>query len=177
MLLALTTASGASEITHLDIRYMVKSPLFYCFTLSRRTKVMKSGNSHPKIMFIDFEDNKNLCVCKALGDYLKKTVSLRDGETNLLIATIKPRKKVAVSTVSRWLRDVLQLSGININIFKAHSTRSASTSKAFLKGASVEKIMKTAYWSNENTFRKFYNRKLVEANSFQSTVIESFKQR
>ena len=151
MLLALTTASGASEIIHLDIRYMVEPPLFYCFTLSRPTKVTKSGNSHPKIMFIDFEDNKNLCVCK----------DDRDGETNLLIATIKPRKKVAVSTVSRWLRDVLQLSGIIINIFKAHSPRSASTSKAFLKGASVEKIMKTAYWSNENTFRKFYNRKLV----------------
>ena len=37
--------------------------------------------------------------------------------------------------------------------------------------------MKTAYWSNESKFQKFYNRKVVEANSFQSTVIESFKQR
>ena len=37
--------------------------------------------------------------------------------------------------------------------------------------------MKTAYWSNESKFQKFYNRKVVEANPFQSTVIESFKQR
>ena len=41
-------------------------------------------------MFKGFEDNKNLCVCKALDDYLEKTASLRDEETNLLIAKIKP---------------------------------------------------------------------------------------
>ena len=52
MLFALTTASRASEITHLDVRYMVKSPLFYCFTLTKPTKVMFKG----------FEDNKNLCA-------------------------------------------------------------------------------------------------------------------
>ena len=144
MLLALTTASRASEITHVDIRYMLKSHLLYCFTLTNPTKVMKPGDSHPKIMLKGFEDNKNLCVYKALDDYLEKTASLRDGETNLLIATIQPHKKVAVSTVSRWLKDFLQLSGININIFKAHSRRLASTSKAFLKGVSIEEIMKTA---------------------------------
>ena len=112
-----------------------------------------------------------------IDDYLEKTAILRDEETNILIATIKPHKKVAISTVSRWLKDVLQLSGINSDILKAHSTRSASISKAFLKSASIDEIMKTAYWSNESTFQKFYKRKVLEANSSQSTVIESFKQR
>ena len=95
MLFALTTASRASEITHLDVRYMVKSPLFYCFTLTKPTKVMKCGDSHPEIIFKGFEDNENLCVCKALENYLEKTASLRDWETNFLIATIKPHKKGA----------------------------------------------------------------------------------
>ena len=70
VLLALTTASRASEITHLDIRYMIKSPLFYCFTLTKSTKVMKPGDSHPIIIFKGFEDNENLCVYKVLDDYL-----------------------------------------------------------------------------------------------------------
>lgn len=39
----------------------------------------------------------------------RKTASLRDEETNLLIATIKPRKKEAASTFYRWLKDALQL--------------------------------------------------------------------
>ena len=102
---------------------------------------MKPGDSHPKIIFKDFENNKNPCVCKTSDDYLEKTASLRDGETNLLIATIKPNKKVAVSTVSRWLKDVSQLSGIDINISKALSTTSVSTSKALLKGGFIEEIM------------------------------------
>ena len=37
MLLALTTASRTLEKTHVDIRYMVKSHLFYCFTLPKPT--------------------------------------------------------------------------------------------------------------------------------------------
>ena len=101
------------------------------------------------------QDNKNLCVCKALDDYLEKIASLRDEETNLLIATIEPHRKVAESTVSRWLKDVLQLSGININIFKAHSTRSVSNSKAFLKAASIEETMKTTIGLMKVHFRSF----------------------
>ena len=144
MLLALTTASRGLEITHLHIRYMVKSPLFYCFSLKKPNKVMKPGDSHPNITFQGFQHIKNLYVFKVLDDYLEKTGSSRDGETNLLITTVNLHKKVAVSTVFRWLNDVLQLSGINIDIFKDQSTRSASTSKAFLNGAPIEKLMKTA---------------------------------
>ena len=40
MLLALTTTYKASKITHLDIKYIIKSPFFYCFTLGKLTKVM-----------------------------------------------------------------------------------------------------------------------------------------
>ena len=97
----------------------------------------------------------------------RKTASLRYGEANILTASIKPHKKVTVSTVCRWLKGFLQLSDINIDIFKAHSTSLASTSKAFLKGGSIEEITKTACWSNKSTFQMYYNRKVVEANSFQ----------
>ena len=101
-----------------------------------------------------------------------KTASLKYGEANLSTAPIKPHNKVTISTASGWLKGVLQLSDINIDIFNAHSATSASTSKAFLKGASIKEIMKTACWSNESTFQTFYKRKVVESNSFQSNVIE-----
>ena len=99
---------------------------------------MKPGDSHRKGILKGFGDHKNLCVCKALEDYLQKTASLKYGEANLFTAPIKPHKKVAVSAVSRWLKCVLQLSDINSDIFKANSTRSVSTSKAFLKGPSLK---------------------------------------
>ena len=172
MLLALATIPRASELTHLDIRYMINSSLFYCFILTKPTLAMKPGDGYPKIIFKGFGDHKNLCVSKVLKDYLANTASLKYGETNLLTTPIKPHKKVALSAVSRWLKGVLQLSEINIDIFKAHSMRSVCTSKAFLKGASIKEILKTACWSNESTFQTFHNKKVVEANSFQSTVIE-----
>ena len=49
---------------------------------------MKPGDSHRKRMLKSFEDNKNLCVCKPLENYLQKTASIKYGKANLLIATI-----------------------------------------------------------------------------------------
>ena len=40
-------------------------------------------------------------------------------------------KEVSNSTVARWLKCVLELSGINTETFKAHSFRAASVSAAF----------------------------------------------
>ena len=103
------------------------------------------------------------------------TKSLRSNEPRLLIKTVKPHDKVSTSTVSRWLKDVIQNAGIETRIFKGHSTRSACTPKASLNSVLVEDIMKTAHWSNGGTFQKFYNSSLeVDKDSFQGAVYTSF---
>ena len=51
---------------------------------------------------------------------------------------------------------MLQDCGVSTSVFKAHNTRSAATSKAFLQGASIAEILKLANWSNEKTFTKYY---------------------
>lgn len=155
MLLALTSASRASEIWQLDLDYMIRMDSFYSFTLPRPTKVQKQGDSHTELKFYKFDDNKSLCVFRTLDAYIEETKSVRGEETNLLIATIQPHHKVVTSTVSRWLKEVIRDSGIEIKHFQGHSTRSASTSKALLNGASVEDIMQAAHWSNKSTFQKF----------------------
>ena len=55
-------------------------------------------------------------------------------------------------------KNVLKLAGIDISVFKPHSIRSASTSVAHKCNVSIDVILKAAGWSNESTFRKFYNR-------------------
>ena len=52
--------------------------------------------------------------------------------SRLLLSYVKPYGPVSSDTISRWVKFVLQSSGIDVNIFKPHSTRSASTSKAKL---------------------------------------------
>jgi hypothetical protein len=56
----------------------------------------------------------------------------------------------------------MELAGIDISIYKAHSTRSATTSKAKIIGLSAQEIMQRANWTRESTFRRFYHRNLKE---------------
>ena len=51
---------------------------------------------------------------------------------------------------------MLQLAGIDTEIFCAHSIRGASTSEALRQGISITKILDTADWLQENTFSKFF---------------------
>ena len=74
------------------------------------------------------------------------------------MATVKPHKPVAPCTIARWLKEVLKLSGIDVSIFTAHSTRSALASAAADSGVTTSDILKAADWSTESVFRKFYYR-------------------
>jgi len=47
-------------------------------------------------------------------------------------------------------------SGVDIQKFSAHSTRSASVSAAKTLNVSVKTILDAAGWSNAETFAKFY---------------------
>ena len=44
------------------------------------------------------------------------------------------------------------MAGINTNVYKPHSCRSASTSKVRDNGVSIRDILKRGYWKSQNTF-------------------------
>ena len=67
---------------------------------------------------------------------------------------------------------MLKLSGINVGIFTAHSTRSASVSAAADSGMTVNDILKAADWSSESVFRQFYYRPTHDP-SYGRTVLSS----
>ena len=57
-------------------------------------------------------------------------------------------------------------------MFKPHSTRSASTSKAVVKGVPLADIIKTAGWSNAETFSKYYNKTVLpNVNKIQDSLL------
>ena len=66
---------------------------------------------------------------------------------------------------------MLGLAGINTELFSAHSTRCASTSKA-TASVSTDVILATAGWTEESTFRKFYNKPVAVTNQMSVAVIE-----
>ena len=92
-----------------------------------------------------------------LKEYIQRTEKLR--KSRKLFATYtKPYNQPAISTLSNWIKLMLQLAGVNVKVFKTHSTRSACTSAALKAGVAVNTILKSGGWTNESIFRKFYNR-------------------
>ena len=89
-----------------------------------------------------------------------------------MLSYLKPYNPVHPNTISRWIKLVLERAGISTDIFKAHSTRAASTSAASMKEVNVETIIKTAGWSNAKTFAKFYNKPIAD-NDFAEAILAS----
>ncbi|CAC5405659.1 unnamed protein product [Mytilus coruscus] len=79
---------------------------------------------------------------------------------------------VACATIARWIKTVLKLAGIDADMFKAHSTRAASTSAAFLAGMPIKDILKAAGWSNESVFGRFYQKKIAPSTYLGDTILQ-----
>jgi len=60
-------------------------------------------------------------------------------------------------------------AGIEINVYKPRSVRSAAASNA--KAANASLIMQTAGWSSAATFAKFYDREIEQSSSFADSVL------
>ena len=90
----------------------------------------------------------------ALNAYLNTTEKWRrvNNETQLLLSYIQPHRQVEASTISGWLKKVLKFSGIYVSLFRAHSTRSATTSKASGSALSMIEILERGTWSNKSTW-------------------------
>ena len=80
----------------------------------------------------------------------------------------RPHHPATEDTIARWVKTVLHLSGVDIDIYKPHSCRSASTSHAKLAGVPLEDIMQTGQWKFSDCFTTFYDRE-IEQMDFTTT--------
>jgi len=119
--------------------------------------------------------DNDVCVYSTLTEYIKRTSVLRNSENNLLISYIHPHKSIVSTTVSRWIKCVMKNSGIEVEKFKAHSSRCAVTSKAKQSGLPITDIMKIAGWSTDMTFARFYDKPLEKDSScsFQEATLQN----
>ena len=95
------------------------------------------------------------CVATVLDEYIDRTSSLRGEEQQLFISYANPHHGVSRDTISRWIRTVMQKAGVDTTLFKPHSTRAASTSKARSCNVSMLAVMKAASWSSDWVFNTF----------------------
>ena len=92
--------------------------------------------------------------------------------SQLLLSYRKPYKEIARSTVSGWIKKVLQLAHVDTNVFKGYSTRSASTSN--LKGLPLSDILHRGSWSRASAWQKFCNNQIISPEeNFQHGLLKN----
>lgn len=172
MLLALGSAFRIQSLSLIKLNNISSSNQGVEIKISDLIKTSRPGAAQPCASF-HFYKKESLCVARTILHYVSVTKKLRGKSNQLLISYQKPHKEVSRETIGRWIKFMLRESGIDEK-FTAHSTRHAATSKALLKGISINKIKEVAGWSeNSDVFLRFYNRPVIDSqNSFISAVFD-----
>ena len=123
---------------------------------------MEKVKAPPKLYFYNYPKDQELCVVSVLNEYLKHTKTWRTNRDKfqLLLSYIKFHVEFHSSTDSKRIKEILKETWIDVDVFKGHSTRSASTSKACLSGISVDDILSRWSWLNESNRQKFYHKQV-----------------
>ncbi|CAG2216852.1 unnamed protein product [Mytilus edulis] len=157
MLLALVTGQRIQTLHCVDLDFMKITKDNVVIEINEVLKTSKPGKHLSPICLPAFVDDTRLCIVTVLNAYIERTSAIRTSQ-KLFVTFVKPYHHPTKSTISNWIKLVLKLAGVNTSVFKTHSTRGASTSAALRAGVSVNSILKSAGWTNESTFRQFYNR-------------------
>ena len=160
-------------IHHLNIEFMAKDKDRYKFYFSNLHKSWRKGQAHPAITYFAFHEDKALCVVETLNEYINRSKPRRESkhEKQFLLSSIRPHNAVVSCTISGWLKKALKQVGINTDLFKAHSIRSGSGSKASVGGASLVEILKRESWSHHFTWQRFYSKHIIQkGHVFQNMV-------
>ena len=100
-----------------------------------------------------------LCQVTLTTEYIKRRNNLLQGDTlinSFFIKNRKPNRVVHRDTIARWTKSIMKESDVDTKIFKAHSSRSASTSAATNTGVAIDDILKQGNRANASTFYKHY---------------------
>ena len=164
-LMALTNADRASDLHLLDISFMQIQDQEVSFKIPGLSKTRRSGPPR-EVSYASFSEAEIICPVNTLKVYLQQTEKFRsvaeDGSNPLFIAIRKPHKPVTSATISRWMKNLMEQSGIDVEQFKPHSVRAAATSAASNLGVSIKDILKAANWARESTFLKFYHKPIIK---------------
>ncbi len=167
MLVALATAQRVQTLRSLTTKNLTITQNAVAFSVDTRLK-QTTGDRVTPLLYLPRMQNEKVCVWNCVLTYFLRTKKLRQADQFFVISR-PPHRAATSSTISRWLRDILQLAGINVALYKAHSTRSAASSKA-KKFVPLDKVLEAADWRGATVFEKFYNRTVSGRGEFAEAV-------
>ena len=162
-LVALTCSDRAQTLHALRVDRVSTTPQGLEFVIFN-ILTSKKGKP-PKIVKCVSWDREELDVAFYVHKYIEKTLGLRCRAVRRglpkpvqLFLSHKTGLPVAKSSISRWLKEVLTMAGIDPEIYGGHSTRGASSSLLARRGASITQVLEAGDWSNVGTFQHYYDR-------------------
>ncbi|KAI8437235.1 hypothetical protein MSG28_010551 [Choristoneura fumiferana] len=176
MLLALTTGQRVQTLSLIKFNNIIHREEGIDIILTDIQKTSAPGRFMNKLSLPFFINNPDICPAKTLLQYLKVTNGLRRNSNCVrLFLTVKsPHKPASTQTISRWLKSVMKVSGIDVNKFTSHSTRHAASSQAHRAGLTTDSILRAVGWSSRSTtFARHYNRPLISDDNAQDLFARS----
>ena len=171
MLMALSNAARVQTLQLLSVEKLEKNRSAFKFMLQSSLKQNRPAYNINSVQFKAYPPDRRLCVYTVIKEYLRRTEPVRQGCDSLLLSYVKPYGPVTRATIARWIKTVMQRAGINIQMFGAHSVRSAATSTACYNNVPISDILKAAGWTRENTFAKYYRKPVEKEDRFQQGVL------
>ena len=161
-LIALTGSDRAQTIHALRVDRVSATSQGLEFVIFDRLKTTHSGHPAKVVKCVSW-DAKELDVAYYVKEYIDRTSEFRLraynkglGKPVQLFLSHQTGRPVCKSTISRWIKEVMQLAGIDTKVFSPGSTRGASISAAAKRGASINTILTAGDWSNLGTYQRFY---------------------
>ena len=174
MLMALVRPARSADLASLDIRDQSITDGGIIFQPRHLSKQSRSSRPIQNFFYPRFPEDEALCPVQALLAYEERTAAFRSPQghkTSLFLSWIGRHDPVSSSSIARWLKQGLEDAGVDTSIFKGHSTRGASSSKAASSGVTVSDILQAADWSTEGTFQRFYHRQSSDKSVFGKAVL------
>jgi hypothetical protein len=125
-----------------------------------------------KSMVLGLVGDRNMCLVSTLFCFINQSSHLRRNlpvDHRLFLACINEPDKVksaSPSTIATWVSEAMKKAGIDTDLYKLHSIRSASSTKAVENGISISQVKQYANWSHRsNTFEKHYFKPTAQQNN------------
>lgn len=165
-LLCLLSGQRAQTIGALSLNHHHGTKEQHVFYIPKILKTTRPNNHQEPLCFLKFPEDERICVVNCLETYIQRTENIRenleDQPQQLLLSYAYPHQPIGVCTIARYIKLFLGMAGIDITVFTAHSTRSASTSKANNIGLTIKDICRAAGWRSDSCFQKYYKLPIIK---------------
>ena len=165
VLISISALTRADELNNMLVdNFADRDDQGLAFRLRKPPKNHRDGTV-PDVVLEPIKDTPNICPVVCTKEYIHRTGQFRSKEdgidrTLLFLSIDQRHANVKTGTVSSWIKQGMDLAGIDTSTFKPHSIRGAAVSNAIFKGMTLKQIMKKGRWKTGSVLKRFYVRDL-----------------